>query len=83
MGDQAADVDATARLDGGELGDRADAGAAEVVTQVLVDFLADETTPAPPVPAAPPQSARQATGPLDPPPDVVPAEGMATPADRR
>jgi hypothetical protein len=57
--------------------------APEVVTQVLVDFLADATTPAPPVAAAPPQSPQQATGPLDPPPDVVPAEGMRAPADQR
>ena len=53
-----------------------------VVTQVLLDFLADTTTPAPPVAAAPPQSPQQERGPLDPPPDVVPAEGMA-PADQR
>jgi hypothetical protein len=57
--------------------------APEVVTQVLLDFLADETTPAPPVPAAPPQSPEQEHGPLDPPPDAVPADGMRTPADRR
>ena len=63
-----------------------------VVTQVLLDFLADATTPAPPVAAAPPQSPQQETGPLDPPPDVVPAEGLRaegtgaeglTAADRR
>lgn len=55
--------------------------ATDVVTSVLLDFLADETTPAPPVAAAPPQSPDQATGPLDPPPDAVPAaEVLGAPA---
>ena len=54
-----------------------------IVTQVLLDFLADATTPAPPVAAAPPQSPEQERGTLDPPPDAVPAEAMRTPAERR
>ena len=57
--------------------------APEVVTQVLLDFLADETTPTPAVHAAPPQVPEKEHVPLDPPPDVVPAEGMAAPADQR
>ena len=35
MSDEPADVDASARVHAGELGDRADAGATEVVAQVL------------------------------------------------
>ena len=61
--------------------------ATEVVTQVLLDFLADETTPVPPVPAAPPQQPEHRSGPLDPPPDAVEidlTEGRpVSPADGR
>ena len=57
--------------------------ATDVVTQVLVDFLADETTPEPPVHAAPPHAPEKEHGPLDPPPDAVPeATVLGTPADR-
>jgi pimeloyl-ACP methyl ester carboxylesterase len=48
--------------------------AAETVTQVLLDFLADATTPPPPVAAAPPQQPAKESTPLDPPPDAVPAD---------
>ncbi len=51
--------------------------AAETVTQVLLDFLADETTPPAPVAAAPPQSPAKEHLPLDPPPDAVPAPPVA------
>ena len=55
--------------------------APEVCGQVLLDFFADETTPAAPVAAAPPQSPRAGVRqPLDPPPDVVPAEAIRGPA---
>ena len=56
--------------------------ASETVTQVLLDFLADETTPPPPVPAAPPQQPEKEHLPLDPPPDAVPTPGvLGVPAD--
>lgn len=45
--------------------------APEVVAQVLLDFLADATTPAP-VAAAPPQAPAQEAGVLDPPPAAEP-----------
>ncbi len=51
--------------------------APEVVTTVLLDFLADDTTPAPPVAAAPPQTEHEGT-PIEPPSDAVPA-GQAPP----
>jgi hypothetical protein len=55
--------------------------APDVVTTVLLDFLADETTPAPPVAAAPPQQPEKESLPLDPPPDAVPAPAvLGTPA---
>ncbi len=41
--------------------------APEVVTQVLLDFLADDTTPAQPVPAAPPEKAGEQFTPIEPP----------------
>ncbi|MEX2289124.1 MAG: alpha/beta fold hydrolase [Mycobacteriales bacterium] len=42
--------------------------APDVVAQVLLDFLADEQTPPPPVPAAPPEKEH---GPVEPPPGVL------------
>ena len=50
-----------------------------VVTQVLLDFLADETTPPPPVHAAPPHQPEKEHTPLDPPPDAVPASPHGMP----
>ena len=50
--------------------------APDVVASVLLDFLADETTPAPPVVAAPPQQPEKLSQPLDPPPDAVPAAAV-------
>ncbi len=44
--------------------------APEVVTRVLLDFLADETTPAV-APAAPPEKAAKEHEPIEPPPGVV------------
>ena len=55
-----------------------------IVTQVLLDFLADETTPPAPVPAAPPQQPEKESVPLDPPPDAVPMSSAGVPpTDRR
>ena len=48
--------------------------ATDVVVPVLLDFLADETTPRPPVPAAPPHVPAVAGTAIDPPPDAVPAD---------
>ena len=53
--------------------------APEVVTRVLLDFLADETTPAA-APAAPPGKAAKEHEPIEPPPGVV--DEPAAPARR-
>lgn len=44
--------------------------APDVVADVLLDFLADENAPAPPVPAAPPEKAREEHTPIEPPPGL-------------
>jgi len=55
------------------------------VPSTLSDMTSSTVIPSEstPVAAAPPQSPEQEHGPLDPPPDVVPAEPMRAPADQR
>jgi pimeloyl-ACP methyl ester carboxylesterase len=53
--------------------------APELVTDVLLDFLADEQTPEPAVPAAPPEKDDEEHAPIEPPPAVLAAPPVTAP----